>query len=121
MIEQLSVGSWPANVVHDIGDARKTLQERGYAEANFTLLAHHKVLNILKTQVPNSHFTYEAWFLFNRVLHATIMDDELPDDVALVYATKKNFPFTHRYENPGWIIRDDSVVKITMVCSYAGE
>lgn len=115
MIEQPCVGRWPANAICDISEARSALQEKGFIEADFTLLANHNVLNILKRQVVNTHFTYESWLLFHGILNGLIMDDDLPGDIALVYATKQNFPFTHKYENPGWIIQNDSVIKLSLV------
>lgn len=111
MKERVACGSWPANAVDDISEARKILQDGGHGNLDFTLVAHHKVLNILKNQILGTAFTYESWLAKHGLLYDTVMDDTLPINVAYLYASKKNFPVLYDASEVQ-IVQQNSVIKI---------
>jgi len=111
MKEKTASGTWPVNSIDDITEVRKTLQDSGYGNFDFTLVAHHKVLNMLKNQVLGTAFIYETWLKKHGLLYDVVMDDSLPINVAYVYATNKNFPVMYD-SSEIQTVRQDSVIKI---------
>ena len=114
MIEAHASGNWPANSVFDITIARDYFRNNGYEDADFTMISHYRVDRCFEFQIANTIYSYRDWLLHQGILHSIIIDNNLEDDVAYVYATRKKIPFIKIIDGLH-MIPSDSIYKITNI------